>query len=61
MKQKISDFLITYALLFICCLMDLRAINFQTFIRPLVLSVTFIFVFHFIKYILNCISNHTKK
>lgn len=57
MCEKIEDFLITYLLLFICCLMDLKAINFQTFIRPLVLTVAYTLVGYCISYI----SDHDKK
>lgn len=57
MREKIEDFLIIYSLLFIYYLMDLKAINFQTFFRPLILTVAYTVVGYCISYV----SDHDKK
>lgn len=53
LKQEVMDFVITYLLLFAYFFMDMRMINIQTFIRPLLLSIVLIAAGQLVGYFYN--------
>lgn len=53
LKQEVMDFVITYLLLFAYFFMDMRMINMQTFIRPLLLSIVLISAGQLVGYFYN--------